>query len=333
MLYKNHSLHKQSWSVEVDLNKDMQNLFKDRMAKSGLKPSSDKNCIYEYFNWQKRLIKQIPRTIEKSKEFFCPDEYSRALKEFENKILEGKQLAPYMSTSILKADYNDLMLNDWNIFHFHLTRQFREDGFAKRSNFELFAYFTEETAYFIQIYSHHKKNLYSTQEIIKIVYENWPQLIEKNRIKGALSLEEEIDDKNYEKLRKAHVTTFTQIGREKIFALIGGGYMSNGFSTEALRQADYWKETMRIREHILIENIGVILQSIKLVNDIVYNNLVVHLIWFDSDGKITFAEETNSVIIQFDYKLGMIRVCKPSEVFGYEPIRVNRMRLAGYIRH
>ncbi|WP_313163963.1 hypothetical protein [Sedimentibacter sp.] len=105
-----------------------------------------------------------------------------------------------MSDSILKTDFNDGLLYDWNIYHLHLTKQFRTDGFAKRSNYELFVYLTEDTTYFIQVYSHNKKNLYSTEDMVRIIYDNWSHLIEKNRITSAIRLSEEIDDEAYGKL-------------------------------------------------------------------------------------------------------------------------------------
>lgn len=149
MKYTSSVLRNKCWSVKIDLNKDFTNIIKNRILKMGVAPLDDKNCVYEYFNLQKRLVSQIPRRIEKSKEFSCPKEYEFALAEIENKIIKGDNLVPFMSDSILKTDFNDGLLNDWNIYHLHLTKQFRTDGFAKRSNYELFVYFTEDTAYFI----------------------------------------------------------------------------------------------------------------------------------------------------------------------------------------
>lgn len=294
------------------------------MLKMGVTPSDDKNSVYEYFNLIKRLVSRMPRSIKRSKEFTCPKEYDFALAEIVNKIIKGDNLAPFMSDSILRVDFNDGLLNDWNIHHLHLTKQFRTDGFAKRSDYELFLYFTEDMAYFIQIYPHSKKNLYSTQDMIRIGYDNWPHLIEKNHI-NAVELTQEIDDEAYGKLRKANITTFVQIRENEVFGLIGGGYMSNGFSTEALRSADHWFNVMKIREHVIIENVESILHAINQVNDLAYDNLDIHLLWLDSDDKVTMLDKANNVIIQFDFLDQMIRVCKPFEVFGFEIDRLSHL--------
>lgn len=74
------------------------------------------------------------------------------------------------------------------------------------------------------------------------------------------------------------MTTFVQIRENKIFGLIGGGHVSNGFSTEALRNANHWFKVMKIREHLLIENVEVILHSIEQVNDTVNSNLDISML-------------------------------------------------------
>ena len=49
------------------------------------------------------------------------------------------------------------LLNDWGIYHFHLTKRFRADGTAKRSKYQLFACCDDNTMYLVQIYPHNKK--------------------------------------------------------------------------------------------------------------------------------------------------------------------------------
>ncbi len=95
------------------------------------------NVIRQYWNMEKRLIQRKPRKVVYSAEFRCPEEYERALAEFEERVKKGGNLHPFMSDKILKSSYNDLLLNDWNIYHFHLTGRFRDDGFAARNKYEM----------------------------------------------------------------------------------------------------------------------------------------------------------------------------------------------------
>lgn len=314
MKYISNILEKNHWSVEIDLNRDFTKIIKHKMLTMGFSPSNDKYCVYEYFNLLKRKVAQIPRVIEKSKEFACPEEYEVTLTEFEKKIVEGDDLLPYMSKKIKEINYSDGLLNDWNIQHFHLSRHLGDAEFVARSDYELFVYLTDNIAYLIQIYPHKKKNLYSTQEMVKIIWNNWPHLLEKNRLHGILS--QKIDDEAYAKLRKANITTAVQVNDEEALCLIGGGYMSNGFSTEAIRNADSWFNLMKRRERGFVENIEGILHVIKQVNGLVKNDLDIHLLWFDNDKSDTMFDKMNQVIIQFDYQAYQIRVCKPEEVFS-----------------
>ena len=63
---------------------------------------------------------------------------------------------------------NDLLLYDWKIYHFHLTRRYNRNGKPTRSNYLIFAACTDEAMYFIQIYKHQKKNVFVQKELLEI---------------------------------------------------------------------------------------------------------------------------------------------------------------------
>ena len=64
-------------------------------------------------------------------------------------------------------------MNDWNIVHFHLSRRFRDDGFVKRSNYQIFAWITDDCIYMIQVYPHKADFLYCKKELLNIVERNF----------------------------------------------------------------------------------------------------------------------------------------------------------------
>lgn len=159
------------------------------------------------------MIPAVPRRIFKSKEFECPEDYVKALSEIENRITSGQSLTKFMSDKILELGNKDLMLYDWNIHHLHLSRRERDDGFVRRSHYELFVFFTNEVAYFIQVYPHNYSYLYSTKDMVEIVHNNWPELISKYKINGVLSCK--ITNEQRELLRKAGITTPVETGNGK----------------------------------------------------------------------------------------------------------------------
>lgn len=142
------------------LNKRFRTFMKKEMQRVGINPSNTRNILYEYFNMLKRIISIRPRRVVYSKEFQCPEEYKPALLEFEDNARNGKNLNKYQSDKITRPEESDDLLNDWNIVHFHLSRRFRDDGFAKRSNYQIFAWITDDCIYMIQVYPHKADFLY-----------------------------------------------------------------------------------------------------------------------------------------------------------------------------
>ena len=304
------------WKLDVALKEDYkENLFQN-MLRLGIKDIDRDNVIRQYWNMQKRLISDRPRRVVYSKEFHCPEEYERALAEFEERVRKGGNLHPFMSDKILKSSYNDLLLNDWNIYHFHLTRRFRDDGFAARNKYEIFAYVTDDAFYMVQIYLHSEDHLYSKQEMVRIIRDNWPGLLERFHLNGVSCLSEKVDDSSYEMLRKAHISTMVELGENEVYGMIGGGYASNGYSVEALRKADFWEKRLEVFQNIVVDNAGIILKTIEENFDVCSNPYMnIKLLWMDHADKVTLAEKIRNLVIQIDVKANFIRICEPYEVF------------------
>ena len=83
MIFNNSVLEKNKYSIEIDLLSDLQNISKQRLYDMGFEVSdkAEEDWIRLFFNVQKRLVSNTPRTIIKSKEFVCPPLYCEALKE------------------------------------------------------------------------------------------------------------------------------------------------------------------------------------------------------------------------------------------------------------
>lgn len=315
MIFNNSVLEKNKYSIEIDLLSDLQNISKHRLYDMGFEVAdkTEEDWIRLFFNVQKRLVTNTPRTLLKSKEFVCPPQYSEALKEIEEKIIYGQSLSMYMSKTILDLGYKDLLLFDWNIHHFHLSKRKSCDGFVKRSDFELFVFFTEDIAYLIQIYPHSKSNLYSTQEMIKILHNNWPDLIATNKIQGVLS--QKVTDADYGALRKAGITTFVEVGDETIYGVIGGGYATDKSSVEVTRNSDYWKQLMSNYQKLIVSETNNIIDGIsRLLDKTANRHLHIQLI-FLNDNELTFYEKTNGVCLQLYKEKAYYCLCYPRDLF------------------
>ena len=245
-------LEKNSWSITMDFIEDL-----EKMARSLLKTKgySDEdlsnyagNLLLVYFKNEQLTIIPKPRQVMYSKQFKCPEGYEKALKEFIEKVNTGKDLSKFMSTKSrwIKRNFNDDLLNDWGIYHFHLTRRFHEDGTAKRSKYQLFACCDDNTVYLVQIYPHDMKNVYSQKELLLIVKDNWSHLL---YFLDDGKLSEQISDETRASLRSNHCMTLTEID-DKIYFPRGGGYASDGSSINAVRKHNLYLNQVHILERV-----------------------------------------------------------------------------------
>lgn len=312
-------------NIEIDLINDYEQLLEKHLIASGINYNKN-DIINAYFNTEKKLIDSVPRKIYKSKEFVCPKGYEQKLQEIEKKIIFGKNLVPFMSKNILKGNYDDLLLNDWNIYHFHLSDKMDKNEFVRRSDYELFAYFTLDSCYFIQIYPHKKKSLYSTQEMVRILYNNWPELIEKHHIIGLSGLAEKLNDSDYETLRRAKVSTFVEIAPDNVFWGIGGGYTSSGLSQEVLHKKDNYLRFLSNAQNTITNNHLIIKNTIKNMCTSHCDHYKYKLLFFSKD-ELTVAEKNNRKIIQIFFSQSKLRICEPQELFGFTSIKLSSDKL------
>lgn len=317
MHYKSPAPEIFQWSLVIDLQADFRsNVYAD-LKRAGYTDADKKHAVYQYYNLRKRQIEPKPRKVVYSKEFSCPPEYQTALKEFEERVLSGSSLAPFQSEKIKRANYNDMLLNDWGIQHFHLSRRYRDDGFVARSQYQIFAYVTDEAIYMIQVFPHNAEDLYSRRELVRILRDNWPELIERFHMKGVAGLTEKFDDHAYGEIRNANITTFLELGENEVYGMIGGGYASNGFSTEALKNADFWMNRLRGFQLIVQNNAAWIGKTINQMSgrEDQFCNMEMKLLWIDNKDKVTMCETQSGLILQADTRGNWLRVCRPHEVF------------------
>ena len=302
MQYKSSILSIFQWTLEIDLKKDFETIvFKD-LVRSGIKNVNPKEAVFQYYNLLKRRVEQKPRHILYSREFKCPEKYKLALEEFEGKAKKGADLTPYLSEKLQRADYNDLLLNDWGIQHFHLSRRFRDDGLVARSQYLIFAKVTADTIYMIQVYDHNAEDVFSREELIRILADNWPEVIERYHIKGARELTEHFDDHDYSEIRKGRIQSFVELGENRVYGLMGGGYSTSGASLEALQQSDYWRGRLEVVQGIVVkeaEHIG------KAINRAIEKRapfcpMHIRFLWFDNRDTFSMCETNSGLIVRYE---------------------------------
>jgi hypothetical protein len=323
----NKALLASTYEVKIDLIEDWNHLLNERMRKMGYKPKKEGYTSYDYHKAMKKLITIRPRRIYYSKEFACPDECKTALSELIKNIEAGENLVPYMSKQVTDPAFNDGLLNDWGIYHFHLNaKKENVSGFVKRSDWLLLAFLKEEGAYFLNVYPHKTPFLWTHIKLIEIIHSNWPELIGKNKLDGIVGLTEKLDDKSYSELRKANISTFVELGENQVYGLIGGGYASDGSSIEAVRTSDHWHNYMlQIELFIKDEYANFKRQMLPFDVGSMEKSLEIQLLTL-TDAELILLEKQRNVIIKINHINGNIRMCKLASLLD-ENISIARIFL------
>lgn len=205
-----------------------------KLTQAGYNNVRVSEAMVQYYNAALRFIMPKPRTVMKTNEFVCPSGYEKKLQFFEEAVTQGKDLKPFMTKTMLDASFQDKMLFDWGLYHFHLsdTVNTKDKRFMDRSGQLLIAYKdwnNDNTLYFLQVVSHQQLNVWTTQAFIRYLADNWPDMMEPHRLKGVIDTDYNVSDADFAGLRSANVNSFVNLGDGRVyigsnFGLTGAGY-------------------------------------------------------------------------------------------------------------
>lgn len=299
-----------TYSVNINLKKDWEQLTREYLKDEGFKVD-DKYEAIDYFKALRKIIPCKPREIFHSKEFDCPQEILGDLKLIEKVIKKGDSLKPFMSRRFKDIKYNDLLLNDWNIHHFHLSSELeikngKYTGLMKRSDWLLMTFINDDAAYFINVYPHGEKYLWTRKSMLEIISRNWPELIEKFKLKEIKELGKPISEKEYAELRRCKALVLTQLDEGSVFAPIGGGYASSGASIMAVMQYDYWSEYLNNAQEIFEEKKYSVLKYLADYSDFSSGKAFDIQTTKITGDKIILLEKKRMIFIEIDFNVGKI---------------------------
>jgi hypothetical protein len=117
--------------------------------------------------------------VKRSTTLICPPDHQAGFDALIRTSEAGGDLRPYQSTGLEKDEYDDGMLNAWNLHHFHLCTgpHPRYAGYVSRTGPLLYALVTNDTLYCLGIYDH---GGWSMQALLEIVDRDFPELNEPN---------------------------------------------------------------------------------------------------------------------------------------------------------
>lgn len=212
-----------------------------------------------YFNYKNRIVESIEWNILKSKNLNVPNHLITGFTNLENKLKKGENIKANLSTRIVDPLFFDSLLNDWGIHHLHLGDQIESNGFVTRNDEVLFVKFVNLSAYFIAIGNHQS---WSDKNLLKVVDDNWPELLEKHELKGIIDISQNPTSEEIGKLRKAGINSCVEINN-KVYASIGGGFLASGDNAmSSIATGDILNRIRNLEEYVQ-QNEKLILKNLK----------------------------------------------------------------------
>ena len=243
----------------MSFKQDLEHLIRRQFDKLGIQ--YDKNMRVDdlaarYLEMLNRRIDPTPRRVHLSQQIYdslgaltreedveqskkALDAW-RALFRIRHFLVRGGNVNAFLSKQIDSATgkrSKDGFLWDFGMHHFHLSNEVQASGFAKRSDYLLFARVTAKDAYLVDVRRHpHPQDLgWVRQDLLQIVHSNWPELVAPNILPGVTG--DELTDQERGELRRKNINVVTNLGGEAV-APLGGGMTMDGSSVMCRYFAD-----------------------------------------------------------------------------------------------
>ena len=233
-------------NFESDLQVIIQNKFKGYGIECNTEGMGMHELVSRFFEMQSRHISQAPRTVHLSNEIrgFLEKLRHMSVSEEEREVggtifelcrllSRGGDVTRFLSKHVKNSPENqrihDKLLWDYGMHHFHLSQDTDATGFVRRSDYLLFAIVTRDHAYFVDVRLHSapKGLQWVHQDLLQIVYSNWPELFDSKVIGGVKGIVLTDDEKK--ELRGKNHNHLPMLGG-RVFAPLGGGTAMDGSS-------------------------------------------------------------------------------------------------------
>lgn len=211
---------------------------------------SEDDLPFKIIYLEERRIIAKPRTLHESLAFNCPPDMVDGWNKLKASIENGDNLIPYLSKGINNLDYQDKMLNEWGIYHFHLGENMSE-GFIERTGPLLYAFVTEQDIYAIDVYNH---NEWAEETILQVIHDNWPHLISGYKASNVLKTSDTITPAQRISLRKVNANSFFTTTDGTVYMPTGGGSVASGYNLSTTLKV--------IKTRTYINSIGKMLDSV-----------------------------------------------------------------------
>lgn len=238
-------------AIIMNFHSDLAEFAREQLVTAGYKTDLSEKpeaTIMKFLNVAKRRIAPKPRKVLISKEFSCPPALKAGVNEVLRKAARGEDLSPQQSSRYFDPDFDDSLLNDWDIHHFHpeTRRHPRNKRLVKRTDSLLFARVKDEVLYCISVFDHQS---FAWQQMLGILHRDWPESIARFRANGITG--ETLTDSNIHTLRRSNCNTILAVEDGTAYFSPGGGCSFSGTGIMVMRECARVRAYCRNMEKIV----------------------------------------------------------------------------------
>ena len=208
-------------------------------------PASPVDLLERYLYSVVKMIDALPRRVHCSAEFETTLEtlgrqYVTPIETIRGRLESGGDLSEFLSKRASDAKFNDGLLSDFGVHHFHLgARPHPRSRRVERTDVLLFVHVQLCDAYFLDVRKHPNRRDsadfgWSDVDILNIIDSNWPEVLKPYIVPGVDG--SSLTDEQRKELRRKNVNVVTQVG-DKTIAPPGGGLLANGANLACKVQA------------------------------------------------------------------------------------------------
>lgn len=236
--------------MRINLKEDFKNLIVDEAMKLGHQLSRHdefRKVYYDYLNLYIRIPNVQKWNVQTSshlasKLLNLSQGIQSGLNYFIQQAQNGADLRPHISKLINQISYSDMMLYDWNIYHFHLGTKIEQDGFVTRTNEIVFAMISKNEMYLLDILPH--KGSFYEQDLLSIIDNEWPHLLVPYINASIIAVSHPPTNDDVKLARQSGLQTIVQLPSNKVLFPMGGGYSTSGTSVKIQMQV------IRVTKHL-----------------------------------------------------------------------------------
>ncbi|MBB3139856.1 hypothetical protein [Halomonas organivorans] len=240
--------------VSCNLHDQWIQAVRDELGRQNFQHSSldDLECAIRLFSWRRRTIKTGKREVKRASSLAVPSHLQAGLAQLDVAFESGLDLHPWHSKLRENTKFEDGMLNDFGVAHFHLGQELEASGYIERTKELLFCVVTQSEVYEIGIYDHGE---WFELDILDIVDREWPELLDSVTVKAMTVTNPVRSREDIQALRMANVNTARQLSSGRIVMPPGGGMAMDGTSTDAVMAAQRLSRLLKNGEKQIVRDI------------------------------------------------------------------------------